>query len=144
MGQILSIGADHAGFELKEKLLFWLPDLGYSVIDHGCFSNESVDYPDYGKKVGLSVSSEEAHLGIVICGSGNGIAIAANKVKGIRCALCWNVEIAVLARKHNNANVLALPGRCLNEEEAKQIVIHFLQTGFEGGRHETRVRKIEE
>ncbi|MBK9629706.1 MAG: ribose 5-phosphate isomerase B [Saprospiraceae bacterium] len=143
MGKIISIGSDHAGFELKEKLLFWLPELGYSVIDHGCFDTESVDYPDYGKSVGVSTASGASEIGIVICGSGNGIAIAANKVKGIRCALCWNPEISKLARLHNNANVLALPARFINEEEAKMIVSNFLNTNFEGGRHEARVNKIE-
>ncbi len=144
MHKVIAIGSDHAGFPLKEKLLFWLPELGYSVVDHGCYSTDSVDYPDYGKKVASTVAEGLAELGIVICGSGNGIAIAANKVSGIRCALCWNPEIASLARRHNNANVLALPGRFVSEEEARNIVTSFFDATFEGGRHQMRIDKIEE
>lgn len=143
MNKVIAIGSDHAGFELKEKLLFWLPELNYSVIDHGCFSKDSVDYPDYAKAVAQSVQDQENTLGILICGSGNGISIAANKCSGIRCALCWLPEIASLARQHNDANILALPARFLSEDLAKEIVLSFLNASFERGRHQLRVNKIE-
>jgi ribose 5-phosphate isomerase B len=136
------IGADHAGFELKESVIKHLNAKGYDISDHGCFSKQSIDYPDFGHPVAEEVESNENSLGIIICGSGNGINMTANKHQGIRSALCWEAEIAKLAREHNNANVLALPARYLNENEAIEIVDVFFDTQFEGGRHARRVDKI--
>jgi len=138
----LAIGSDHAGFALKQQVLQFLQDAGYAVKDHGTFSEQSTDYPDYGHAVARAVENGEADLGILICGSGNGINMAANKHKGIRSALCWTREIAALARQHNNANVLALPGRFIEKDEALACVKAFLDTPFEGGRHAARVDKI--
>ena len=136
------IGADHAGFELKELLMNHLIEKGYDVNDHGCYSKESIDYPDFGHPVALEVESSENAIGIIICGSGNGINMTANKHQGIRSALCWTKEIAELARQHNNANVLSLPARYINEREAIDIVEAFFTSQFEGGRHAKRVDKI--
>ncbi|HEV7231977.1 MAG TPA: ribose 5-phosphate isomerase B [Bacteroidia bacterium] len=138
----IAIGSDHAGFSLKEKIRKYLAGKGYSVTDKGCFSEERADYPDFGHAVALAVENKEAETGILLCGSGNGINMAANKHKGIRSALCWTEEIARLARQHNNANVLALPARFISEEEAGLIADTFLTTAFEGGRHADRVSKI--
>lgn len=137
------IGGDHAGFELKEKLKRHLTERGVGVEDAGTWSLESVDYPDYAHIVAQGVVSGEADLGILICGSGNGVNIAANKHKGVRSALAWNAEIAALARQHNNANVLALPARFVSAEEAFAIAEAFLAAHFEGGRHQRRAEKIE-
>ena len=139
----ISIGCDHAGFEVKEMILNLLNELNYEMIDFGTNSSESVDYPIYGIKVGESVASNQADRGIVVCGSGIGISIAANKVNGIRAALCSTVEHAVLSRKHNNANVLAIGARLTNNEKIKEIVINWLNTSFEGGRHQKRINLIE-
>ena len=139
---IVGIANDHAGFELKTKLLNHLKNQGIPTIDYGCNSAEAVDYPEYGHIVAYAVENKEIDLGITICGSGNGINITANKHQGIRSALCWNKEISHLARLHNNANICALPGRFITEEEAYAIVDEFLNTGFEGGRHEGRIAKI--
>jgi ribose 5-phosphate isomerase B len=136
------IGSDHAGFELKQHLIPFLKDLGYEVLDQGTYSEDSVDYPDFAHKVCEKVL-EENIFGIVICGSGQGVNMAANKHKGIRSALCWNTDLARLARQHNNANVLALAGRFTAHHYAKEIVKTFLNTPFEGGRHERRVQKID-
>jgi ribose 5-phosphate isomerase B len=141
--QRLSIGSDHAGFILKEKVRNYLTEQGFSVKDFGCYSEERADYADFGHAVALSVENKETDLGIIICGSGNGINMAANKHAGIRSALCWNAEIASLARQHNDANVLALPARFIEEQEALKCVDVFLNTPFEGGRHADRVRKID-
>lgn len=138
----ISIGGDHAGFEYKEKIISLLSDWGHSVIDHGPFSEESVDYPDYVKKVAETVISESATFGVVICGSGNGVAMTANKFPEIRAALCWNPELAALGRGHNNANVLAIPARFIDFDVAAEMVKVFLETDFEGGRHQRRVDKI--
>ena len=138
----IAIANDHAGFLLKEHLVDYLLKAGYEVKDLGADSPESTDYPDYAHPLALAVEKGEFDMGISICGSGNGINITANKHQGIRSALCWNEEIAVLARKHNNANICALPGRFINREEAVVIIRAFLNTGFEGGRHERRIRKI--
>ncbi len=137
------IGGDHAGFELKEKLKRHLNERGFGVADAGTWSLESVDYPDYAHTVAQGVVSGEADLGILICGSGNGVNMAANKHKGVRSALAWNAEIAALARQHNNANVLALPARFVTTEEAFAIAEAFLAARFEGGRHQRRSEKIE-
>ncbi len=142
MQNIIPIGADHAGFELKEVLKTYLKVKGYSVKDFGCNSNESVDYPDFAHPVASMVEENDSTLGILICGSGNGINMTANKHQGVRSALCWLPEIAELARLHNNANILVLPARFLTTEEAFKIVDAFFSTDFEGGRHQNRVDKI--
>jgi ribose 5-phosphate isomerase B len=138
----LAIAADHAGYYLKDKLLKHLIQEQYEVKDFGCFSDESVDYPDFGHAIAKAVSSGEFDIGITICGSGNGINMTVNKHPGIRSALCWNEEISRLARAHNDANICALPGRFISESEAYLIVKTFLNTDFEGGRHKIRVEKI--
>jgi ribose 5-phosphate isomerase B len=142
MQNIIPIGADHAGFELKEVLKTYLKVKGYSFKDFGCNSNESVDYPDFAHPVASMVEENISTLGILICGSGNGINMTANKHQGVRSALCWLPEIAELARLHNNANILVLPARFLTTEEAFKIVDAFFSTEFEGGRHQNRVDKI--
>ena len=139
---IIPIGADHAGFQLKERIKAHLDALGYEVKDFGCYSEESIDYPDYAHPVASMVEENDNMLGIVICGSGNGINMTANKHQGIRSALCWKKEIAELARQHNNANIIALPARFISEEEGIEMVDVFLKTAFEGGRHQNRVNKI--
>lgn len=140
----LAIGSDHAGFRLKEAVRKHLLEKGHTVDDKGTYSDASTDYPDYAHAVARDVVGKHAELGIVICGSGNGVNMTANKHAGIRSALAWNVEIAELARQHNNANVLALPARFIPEELALQIVDAFLTTGFEGGRHQRRVEAIDQ
>lgn len=137
------IGSDHAGFDLKHQLKDHLRALGHTVTDKGTHVKDSVDYPDYAHAVATGVLSEPEGLGILICGSGNGVNISANRHKGVRSAMAWTPEIAALAREHNNANVLALPARFITVEEAKAIVDAFLTTKFEGGRHQRRVEKIE-
>lgn len=137
----ISIGCDHAGFELKQVLKENL--LEHHVIDKGCFSSERADYPDFAHAVANSVLNNESEIGILICGSGNGIAISANKHRGIRAAICWAEEIAALARQHNNANVLVLPARFLQSQNAVGILNVFLNEKFEGGRHLDRVNKID-
>jgi len=140
----IAIGCDHAAFEVKDKLKVFLSDsLNCEVLDFGTDSSKSVDYPNYGHKVGLSVSDNNADLGVVICGSGIGISIAANKVKGIRAALCTSKEHAIMSRKHNNANVLALGARFTSYKEIEDIVKIWINTEFEGGRHLDRINKIE-
>ena len=139
---IIPIGADHAGFQLKERVKAHLEAKGYEVKDFGCYSEESIDYPDYAHPVASMVEENEKMLGIVICGSGNGINMTANKHQGIRSALCWKKEIAELARQHNDANIIALPARFISEEEGLEMVDVFLSTAFEGGRHQNRVNKI--
>lgn len=139
----IAIGSDHAGFELKEYLKEILKNKDYEVSDLGTNSTDSVDYPDFGHAVGEKVSRGEADFGVVICGSGIGISIACNKVKNIRCALCSEPLSAELARRHNDANVLALGGRLTGKEMAARILEVFLNTKFEGGRHERRIKKIE-
>jgi ribose 5-phosphate isomerase B len=139
----IAIGCDHAGFSTKTKLIPYLEDIGHSIKDFGTFSEDSVDYPDYAKPAAQSVANGEFELGIVLCGSGNGVNISANKVKGVRSALCWTPEIASLARQHNNANVCAIPARFVSVDVAKEIATAFLNAAFEGGRHENRVKKIE-
>ena len=138
----IALGADHAGFLLKEVIRKYLEAAGYAVDDQGTSSEESVDYPDYGKAVGETVASKQADLGIAVCGSGIGISIAANKVPGIRAALAHDVNTARLAREHNDANVLALGGRIVTESAAVEMVQTFLTTAYLGGRHQRRVDKI--
>jgi ribose 5-phosphate isomerase B len=138
----LVIGGDHAGFELKAQLLPYLLEKGYEVDDKGCYSAESVDYPDFAHPVAQAVESGKADLGILICGSANGVAMAANKHEKIRAAITWKNEIAELARTHNDANIICLPARYISVDEAKEMVDTFLNTPFEGGRHQRRVDKI--
>ena len=142
MLQIIPIGADHAGFQLKAKVMAHLESMGYTPKDYGCYSEESIDYADFGHPVASHVENSPGTLGIVICGSGNGINMTVNKHQGIRGALCWKKEIAVLAREHNDANILTLPARFVSEEEALEMVTAFFTTAFEGGRHKTRIDKI--
>ena len=142
MQKTIPIGCDHAGFELKQKLVTYLTSKGYNVKDFGTHSTESIDYPDYGHPVAEMVEANPGMLGIVICGSGNGINMTANKHQGIRSALCWKKEIAVLARQHNDANIIALPARFITAEEGFEMVDVFFSTPFEGGRHQNRVNKI--
>ncbi len=136
----IALGADHAGFAYKQTLLAHLSQ--NELKDFGAYSTDSVDYPDFAHPVALAVESGEYDLGILICGSANGVAMAANKHQGIRAAICWTVELAVLARTHNDANVLCLPARFISEADAQAICDAFLQTEFEGGRHANRVHKI--
>lgn len=139
---IIPIGADHAGYELKNTIINYLSEQGYSFKDYGTYSEDSIDYPDYGHPVAQHVENTPEVLGIVICGSGNGINMTVNKHQGIRGALCWNKEIAMLARQHNDANIIALPARFVDAILAIQMVEAFLNTTFDGGRHATRVNKI--
>jgi len=139
----ISIGCDHAGFEVKEMIVSLLEELKHDVLDLGTNSIDSVDYPIYGLKVGESIKNKIVDMGIVVCGSGIGISIAANKISGVRAALCTSVEHAILSRKHNNANVLALGARLTDEKDIKEIVIKWLDTSFEGGRHQKRINLIE-
>ncbi len=138
----ISIGNDHAGLDYKQAIITFLEAKGFEVVNHGTNFIESVDYPDFGHKVALDVENRNSKYGIVICGSGNGIAMTANKHKEIRCAVCWTKEIATLARQHNDANVLSIPARFTSINQAVEMVEAFLNTSFEGGRHKTRVDKI--
>lgn len=138
----ISIGNDHAGPEYKKAIVAFLQAKGHEVINHGTDTPDSVDYPDFAHPVALDVTEKRADLGIVICGSGNGIAMTVNKHQGIRAALCWIKEIAGLARLHNNANIVSIPARYTSIQQAIEIVDTFINTDFEGGRHETRVNKI--
>lgn len=138
----IAIGSDHAGFQYKEQLKTWLAQQGWSVDDKGTHSTESTDYPDYAHPVASMVEEGKAAAGILICGSGNGVCMTANKHQGIRAALCWNEELASLARQHNNANVLCMPERFVDYATAQRMAELFLSTPFEGGRHERRVEKI--
>ena len=138
----IAIGADHAGFEYKELLKDMLAGLDYAVKDHGTYSVSSVDYPDFAHPVAEAVESEEADFGVLVCGSANGVAITANKHQQVRAAICWENEIAALARQHNNANVICIPARFVSESLAKEMLNTFLNTAFEGGRHGNRVSKI--
>lgn len=138
----VSIGCDHAGFPLKKVVVSFLNEHNLDIIDRGTYSLESVDYPDFAHPVANDVESGEADWGVLICGSGNGVAITANKHQGIRCALCWKEELGALAHQHNNANIIALPARFISDEEAYAILKAYYETAFEGGRHELRVKKI--
>jgi len=138
----IAIGADHAGYLFKSSIIHWLDRNGYEVLDYGTNSEASADYPDHVHPVAEAVEDGRAWLGIVICGSGNGTAITANKHQGIRAALCWNNELASLARQHNDANIISIPARFVPEAVALSMVQTFLETPFEGGRHQRRVEKI--
>src|ERR1700709_1201829 len=139
-GLKIAISADHAGFDYKQGIMDSLNTV--EIKDFGTYSSASVDYPDFAHPVALAVESGEFDFGILICGSGNGVAITANKHQGIRAAICWNEELAERARSHNNANILCIPARYISPEEAKNIVEVFFSTEFEGGRHANRVNKI--
>ncbi len=139
----IGIASDHAGYQMKEFFVGYLDSLGYDVHDFGCHSEESCDYPDYAHPLALAVENGEVPLGIGLCGSGNGMAMTLNKHRGIRAALCWNAEIATLARMHNDANVCVLPARFVDNVEATAIVDAFLAGKFEGGRHQRRIDKME-
>ena len=136
----IAIGSDHAGFEYKERLKASLQE--HEVKDFGTHSKDSADYPDFAHPVSIAVENNEFDLGILVCGSANGVAINANKHQGIRAAICWTVELASLARRHNNANILCLPARFIDFSVAQQIAERFIATEFEAGRHATRVNKI--
>jgi len=138
----VAIGSDHAGYDYKEDLISFLEAKGLPFKDFGTHSKDSVDYPDFAHPVASAVENEEAAFGILICGSANGVAITANKHQGVRAAICWGEELAKLAREHNNANVICIPARFVREGDAEKMVDIFLNTTFEGGRHELRVNKI--
>ena len=138
----IAIGSDHAGFDLKKTLIKQLEEKGFEVKDFGCHSTESMDYPDSAHPVCESIEKKESNLGLLICGSGNGITMTANKHQGIRAALSWTPEIASLARQHNDANILSLPARFISEDLAIEITNAFFDSEFEGGRHQRRVDKI--
>ncbi len=139
----IAIGSDHAGFELKEVLISYLKIKNIDVVDKGCYSLERADYPDAAHAVATAVTNNEVTFGILMCGSGNGINMSANKHAGIRAALCWNSEISALSRQHNDANILTLPARYISVEEAKKCIDAFLTEQFEGGRHADRIKKID-
>lgn len=140
--QPIAIGSDHAGFDYKEELKKYLATQGFNVKDFGAPGKDSVDYPDYAHPVADAVEKGECSLGILLCGSANGVAITANKHQGIRAAICWNTPIAELARQHNNANVICIPARFVSLDLSIQMINAFIQTEFEGGRHQNRVSKI--
>ena len=137
------IGNDHAGYSLKLSIIKNLEDK-YDFFDKGSYSDESVDYPDYASIIAKEIQSEKGDLGILICGTGNGVCMTANKFKGIRAVICWNEEIAKLAKQHNNANIICMPSRFIKVEEAIKIIESFILEKFEGGRHERRIKKINE
>ena len=137
------IGCDHAGFQLKEELKAYLIKEGYTIQDFGTNSDASVDYPDYVHPLATFIENNQEVKGILICGSGIGVSISANRHRKVRAALCWNNEIAAMCRKHNDANIICLPARFISNEAANEMVKTFLNTAFEGGRHQTRVDKIE-
>lgn len=138
----IGIASDHAGYEMKEFVAGYLLAAGYSVKDCGCYSNDSVDYPDFAHKLAHAIENQEVDLGVALCGSANGISMALNKHAAIRAALCWKAEIATLARSHNDANVCSLPARFITQVEAGEILDAFFAAEFEGGRHAARVAKI--
>ena len=139
----IPLASDHAGYPAKEYVKTILQGLGHDPVDYGTHSEDSVDYPDYGAKVAHAVSQQEYALGILLCGSGQGMCMTANKFTGVRAALAYNSSVAQLSRQHNNANILCLPGRSLSEDELREIITEWLSSEFEGGRHERRVEKIE-
>ena len=139
----IALAADHGGYAMKEFVAGYLTANGYDVVDFGCNSDASVDYPDFAHKLATAIQNKEAELGFAFCGSANGITMTLNRHKGVRAAICWQKELAALARAHNNANICSMPGRFINEQTAAEIVDEFLKTDFEGGRHTQRVDKIE-
>lgn len=142
MDSRIAIASDHAGYDLKMKLVDYLKEKGFEVLDYGAHSSASADYPDFAHPLAKAVDCGEFTRGITICGSGNGINMTSNKYQGVRAALCWEVEIAKLAREHNDANICSIPARFVSDELAFDIVDTFLCTGFEGGRHKVRIDKI--
>ena len=138
----IAIGCDHAGFEYKEDIISFLEGKGLAFKDFGTYSIDSVDYPDFAHPVAASVENDETAFGILLCGSANGVAITANKHKNIRAAICWGEELAELARKHNNANIICIPSRFVREGDVEKMLDIFIHTEFEGGRHEKRINKI--
>jgi ribose 5-phosphate isomerase B len=138
----IAIGGDHAGYLYKAKLIKMLEGMGHDVINYGTDTGDSVDYPDFAHPVSQMVNDKKADLGVLLCGSGNGVAMTANKHKEVRAALCWKVELAALARQHNNANIIAIPARFVSYKMAKNMVKTFIETPFEGGRHSRRTTKI--
>ncbi|HEV8079956.1 MAG TPA: ribose 5-phosphate isomerase B [Chitinophagaceae bacterium] len=138
----IAIGCDHAGFEYKEDIISFLEGKGLAYKDFGTYSIDSVDYPDFAHPVANAVENKEAAFGILLCGSANGVAITANKHQHIRAAICWGEELAELARKHNNANIICIPSRFVREGDVEKMLDIFIHTEFEGGRHEKRVEKI--
>lgn len=140
--KIVGLCCDHAGFELKEFVRGWLEAKGMEYKDFGTYSTESCDYPDFAHPLALAVEAGECYPGIAICGSGNGIGMTLNKHQGIRAALCWTAEITHMARLHNDANILVMPGRYISTQEADMIMTEFFSTPFEGGRHQKRIDKI--
>ncbi len=144
VNNIIPIASDHAGFEAKELVKKILKERDFTTIDYGTKSDESVDYPDFATLVAQAVNNGDHELGILICGSGQGMCMTANKYPKVRASLAWNEEVAKLSRQHNNANVLCLPGRFLDEDELRSIVTSWLEASFEGGRHQRRVDKIEQ
>ena len=136
------IASDHAGYKLKEDIKNYLIDKNFSIFDVGPFNDESVDYPDYAKKLGNRIKHKKSDVGILVCGSGTGMAISANKIKSIRAAVCYNLKSTRLSRQHNNANIIALGSRLINKKLSFKLVVTFLKTKFEGGRHLRRIKKI--
>jgi ribose 5-phosphate isomerase B len=142
MKETIAIASDHAGFQMKLDIIKYIEELGYAIKDFGTNSSQSVNYPDFGHPLAQAVEEGEYRLGISLCGSGNGINMVTNKHQGIRGALCWNREIASLARSHNDANICSLPARFIDIDTAKEILNVFLNTEFEGGRHQDRIKNI--
>jgi len=140
--KLIGLASDHAGYDLKQYVKQWIESKGWQYKDFGTNSTESCDYPDYAHPLALAVEAGECYPGIAICGSGNGIAITLNKHQRIRAALCWTPELSILARKHNDANVLVMPGRFISEDMADKILQEFFKNSFEGGRHQRRIDKI--
>ncbi len=138
----ISIASDHAGFELKKCVINYIKEQNHSIFDFGCESESSCDYPDYIHPLAKNIQKKKYDLGIIICGSGNGVNMTANKYNNVRSALCWTKEISIMAKQHNNANVLAIPARYVSKEVALEIIESFINTKFEGGRHKRRVEKI--
>lgn len=141
-GKAIVLASDHAGFDKKQVIIKYLIEKGLKYNDLGTYTDESIDYPDFGHKIGKAINDGEFEIGISFCGSGQGISITANKYPNVRSALCWKKEIAALAKQHNNANICALPARFVTDEEAIEIVETYLTTDFEGGRHARRIDKI--
>lgn len=142
--KLIGLASDHAGYDLKQYVKQWIESKGWQYKDFGTNSTDSCDYPDYAHPLALAVEAGECYPGIAICGSGNGIAITLNKHQRIRAALCWTPELSILARKHNDANVLVMPGRFISEDMADKILQEFFKNSFEGGRHQRRIDKIPE
>jgi len=138
----IGLASDHAGFATKKYIIDLFDEQGIRYTDYGTYSSDSVDYPDFAHKLGKAIDNGECYMGIAICGSGNGINMALNKHQSVRSALCWNVEVAHLARMHNDANVLTLPGRMVSQKEVYDMIVTFFSTDFEGGRHQARIDKI--